>query len=73
MALHIQKLKRSFILKKDNKTTELTDPNKDMAPEEVMKFYSGTYPELTNGVVEGPTVNGDKSTYTFVTKAGKLG
>ena len=75
MALQVTNLQRKFIIKKDgkNKDIELTDPNGDMSPEEVMKFYSGTYPELTNAVVEGPKVEGDKASYTISTKAGKLG
>lgn len=73
MALQVTNLTRSFTLKKDKKDIELIDPNSDMTPEEVMKFHSGTYPELTNAVVEGPKVVGDKATYIISTKAGKLG
>lgn len=73
MALQVTGLKRSFIMKKDKKTIELADPNPDMSPEEVMKHYSGTYPELTNAVVDGPKVENNKAAYTITTKAGKLG
>lgn len=75
MALQVTNLTRKFTIKKDgkNKDIELPDPNAEMSPEEVMKFYSGTYPELTNAVVEGPTVVGDKASYNISTKAGKLG
>jgi PRTRC genetic system protein C len=73
MALEITSLERVFNYKKDKKDIQLTDPNPSMSPEEVMKFYAGTHPELTNGIVEGPVVVKDKATYTMATKAGKLG
>ena len=73
MALQTTSLERVFKFKKDGKEQPLADPNPAMSPEEVMKFYSGTHPELTNGIVEGPTVVKDKATYTMTTKAGKLG
>ena len=73
MALEVTKLKRVFSFKKDGKDIPLVDPNPEMTAEEVMKFYSSSYPELTNAMVEGPAVVGDKATYTMTTKAGKLG
>lgn len=74
MALQVTNLKRSFTLNKDGKKEiELTDPNGDMTPEEVMKFYSGTYPELTNATVAGPKVEGNKATYSFKTTVGTKG
>lgn len=74
MALEVKALPRAFVLDKGNgKTITLTDPNSDMSPDEVMKFHSGSYPELTNAVIEGPKVENDKATYKISTKAGKLG
>ena len=73
MALQVTKLTREFKFKKDGKDISLPDPNPEFSAEEVMKFYSGTYPELTNGIVEGPTVVGDKANYSITTRAGKLG
>lgn len=73
MALQVQNLKRVFELKKDNKTVTLQDPNAELTAEEVVKFYSTTHPELTNGVITGPVVVGDKATYSIATRAGKLG
>jgi len=74
MALQVTQLQRKFTIDKgNNKKIELTDPNADMSPEEVMKFYSGTHPELTNAIIEGPKVTGDKAAYIITTKAGKLG
>jgi PRTRC genetic system protein C len=75
MALQVTNLKRSFTIDKGKggKNVDLSDPNPEMTPEEVMKFYSGNYPELTNAIVDGPKVVGDKANYTITTKAGKLG
>lgn len=73
MALQVTTLVREFKFKKDKEDVVLTDPNPGMSAEEVRKFYAGTYPELTNALVEGPTVVGDKAAYVMTTKAGKLG
>jgi PRTRC genetic system protein C len=73
MALQVTKLKRTFKFKKNGKEIELTDPNSEMRPDEVMKFYATEHPELTNGIVDGPKVIGDSSVYTLTTKAGTLG
>lgn len=73
MALQVTNLTRQFTFQKDGKDIPLPDPNPDFTAEEVMKFYSGSYPELTNGLVEGPVVVGDKASYKITTKAGKLG
>lgn len=74
MALQVTALDRIFVVDKGKgKKETLADPNKDLTPEEVMKFYSDKHPELTNAIVDGPKVEKDKATYTFSTKAGKLG
>lgn len=73
MALQVTNLERKFSFKKDGKEIQLTDPNVDLSAAEVMKFYSGVHPELTNGIIEGPVVVADKATYKFTTQAGKLG
>lgn len=75
LVLQVTNIKRQFLLVKDGKgkPIELTDPNGDMSPEEVMKFHSGVHAELTNGVIEGPKVSNGIATYTISTKAGKLG
>ena len=51
----------------------LSDPNKTMTPEEVMQFYSGTFPELTTSTVHGPKMDGDKAVYEFKTVVGTKG
>ena len=45
----------------------------DLSPDEVMAFYSGTYPELTTSTCHGPKVEGDKAVYEFKTVVGTKG
>ena len=59
MALQVNGLERVFMHDK----IMLTDPDPNMSPEEVMKFYTNTYPELTTSNVHGPEVNGDRVVY----------
>lgn len=75
MALQIVNLKRVFKMKNEETKKEvvLADPNPNMSPQEVVKFYSSEYPELTNAKIEGPNVVKDQATYTLSTKAGQLG
>ena len=69
MALNVTGMKRVF--KFGNR--ELKDPDKNMSPEDVMQFYSGTYPELTTSNVHGPKIDGDKAVYEFKTTIGTKG
>ena len=69
MALNITGLKRVF--KHGNR--ELDDPGKNMTPEEVMSFYSGSYPELTTSNVHGPKIENDRAVYEFKTVVGTKG
>lgn len=73
MALQVTQLKRQFVLKKDGKDITLSDVNPNFSPEEIAKFHATEHAELTNAVIEGPKVKGDKAVYTIQTKAGKLG
>jgi PRTRC genetic system protein C len=73
MALEVSNLTRTFSFTKNGKEISLPDPNPEFSVAEVMKFYSGQYPELTNGFIEGPKVKNDKAVYSMTTKAGKLG
>lgn len=68
-ALNITGLKRVFKFGK----TELQDPDPNMLPEDVLNFYSGTYPELTTSNVHGPVVEDDKAVYEFKTTVGTKG
>lgn len=69
MALNVTGMKRVF--KFGNRVLE--DPNKNMSPDEVMQFYSGTYSELTTSNVHGPKIEGDKAVYEFKTTVGTKG
>lgn len=73
MALQVTNLKRSFIYKNGNKDVSLSDPNSEMSPEEVIKFYTAKHPELTNATISGPKVEGSKAVYTFKTIVGTKG
>ena len=73
MPLEVTSLTREFFFERDGKKVPLKDPNPEFTVQEVVKFYAGVYPELTNGIVDGPKVIGDKANYTVSTKAGKLG
>lgn len=75
MAFQITNLKRTFkIVKGKGKTdVELADPNPNMSPEEVVKFYASDHPELTNSLITGPTVVKDTALYTMTVEAGQLG
>lgn len=69
MALQVNGLERVFMHDK----IMLTDPDPNMSPEEVMKFYTNTYPELTTSNVHGPEVNGDRVVYKFKNTVGTKG
>lgn len=69
MALNITTLPRVF----KHGTIELTDPDRNLSPDEVMSFYSNTYPELTTSNVHGPKIEGDKVIYEFRTIVGVKG
>lgn len=68
-ALNITGLKRVFKFGK----IDLKDPDPNMLPDDVLNFYSGTYPELTTSNVHGPKVEGDKAVYEFKTTVGTKG
>lgn len=69
MALNITTLPRVF----KHATIELTDPDRNLSPDEVMSFYSNTYPELTTSSVHGPKMDGNKVIYEFRTTVGTKG
>jgi PRTRC genetic system protein C len=69
MALDIKTLKRVF----KNGKTELSDPDISMTPDDVMSFYSNTYPALTTSTVQGPKIEGDTAVYEFRTTVGTKG
>lgn len=73
MALTITNMPRTFKVKVGSREITLSDPNPDFTVSEVIKFYSGKYPEITNSVVEGPKIKDDKAEYNFSTKVGTKG
>lgn len=73
MALEKKGLKRVFKMKKDNSVLKLNDPDPDMSLNEVMDFYSMTYPELTTATVHGPELDDDMAVYEFKTTIGVKG
>lgn len=70
MALEIKGLQRVFKFKKDSMELVLDDPNSELSVNEVMDFYSMTYPELTTATVHGPEWEDDKAVYRFKTTIG---
>ncbi|MHA2040013.1 MAG: PRTRC system protein C [Promethearchaeota archaeon] len=69
MALESSKLERVF----KYEDTVLPDPDPNMAPKEVMNFYSGQYPELTTASIDGPKIENDQTVYTFGKSVGTKG
>lgn len=73
MALEIKGLKRVFKLRRNGETLKLDDPNPEMAVNDVMDFYSMTYPELTTATTHGPMMENDNAVYEFKTTIGTKG
>ena len=73
MALEIKGLQRIFKFRKDSKELVLSDPNSSLSVNEVMDFYSMTYPELTTATVHGPEWENDRTVYRFKTTIGTKG
>lgn len=73
MALEIKGLQRVFKIRKDSSEIELADPDNSLSPNEVMDFYSMTYPELTTASVYGPECEDDSVVYRFKTTIGTKG
>jgi PRTRC genetic system protein C len=76
MAIEAQETVRKFKFSKGKDTViDLPDPGSHISPQQVQKFYAGTYPELTNADLKGPTI--DRKTnvvsYEFVVKVGTKG
>ena len=62
-----------FKLKKNGETLRLGDPNPEMTVNNVMDFYSMTYPELTTATPHGPVMEDDCAVYEFKTTIGTKG
>lgn len=73
MALEKKSIARSFVIERNGQKTILPDPDPSMTPDQVMSFYSNTYPELCTSNVSGPKYEGDQMVYTFKTTVGTKG
>ena len=51
----------------------LEDPDPNMAPHEVLAYYSTKYPELTTATVGGPKFDGPTAVYKITTTIGDKG
>lgn len=73
MAIDVKHLKREFKFKKNGVLVTLPDPNPQFSVEEVLRFYSGQYPELTTATLDGPNVDNNAAVYTVRTTVGTKG
>ncbi len=75
MTLQIKNAKRIFLLIRDKESDNVTlpDPNPNMGPEDVQRFYSSEYPELTSSTVTGPSMKEGDAVYSFQTIIGDKG
>lgn len=73
MAISVAKLKRVFRFSKDGTDVTLPDPNPEFTVQEVLRFYSTQYPELTTATLDGPKTEGDKAVYSVKTTVGTKG
>lgn len=63
---------RAFLFDKDGEEIKLVDFNPQSTPEEIVKFYSGQYPELTNAKIS-PEFEGNNVTFNISTNVGTKG
>lgn len=73
MALERKELKREFVIESKGNKTVLPDPEPNMSPDQVMTFYTNTYPELVTSSCHGPEYRDDRMVYTFRTTVGTKG
>jgi len=66
-------LKRIFIHKENGQEIQLTDPGDMMTPQQVLNFYSNTYPILTTAKVSGPKIQDDQLQFRFESVLGTKG
>lgn len=72
MAIETKKLERRFKLERNNTPIYLSDPNPNMSVDEVIDFYSSSYPELLNASHVTSELDGNLI-YEFKTIAGIKG
>ena len=73
MSLTVTQIERVFKLTHEGEKIVLDDPNPSLAPAEIKKLLSGSYPSLTNSNVIGPVIEDDKSVYEFTNNIGTKG
>ncbi len=73
MALTVKGMPRKFTFRHGNEIIVLNDPDPVQSPEQIMSFYSNTYPELTTATVHGPKIENDEAVYEFKTTIGVKG
>lgn len=73
MALSKKQLTREFVVESKGNKITLPDPDPNMSPDQVMTFYSNTYPELVTSSCHGPAYQDDKMVYSFKTTVGTKG
>lgn len=73
MAVQVSAPKRVFKFDKNGDTVTLPDPNPDFTAEEVLRFYSGQYPELTTAALTGPEIKDGKAVYSVEESVGTKG
>lgn len=69
MELEVTGIERVFLYK----DMRLSDPNPVLTPEDVLVFYSNTYPELTTSNVHGELNERGIMEYKFTTTIGTKG
>lgn len=53
--------------------TKLPDPNPSLSIEQARDVLAATHPELATAAIDGPKVEGDKHTFTFIKSVGTKG
>lgn len=71
--LESEEMTREFVYTKNGKKIPLADFNPNASPEEIIKFYSGQYPELTNAKIDTPEFEGSKVKFSVNTTVGTKG
>lgn len=69
----INTLQREFGYRRGGTEHVLPDPNPEMTPNEVRKFYSARFAELANASVEGPVTDKGVLKFKFTTNIGTKG
>jgi len=65
----IERLERQFFYNQ----IPLPDPDPSISAKEVCEFYSDTYPELAQALIEGPELTEEGEVYTFRKAVGNKG